>query len=415
MDWLESHLDEDGRLPAPLHDLGSYYKWPLALAGLGRPDLARRVFDVIVSDFMTEDGDFRSGDAKSGDPLYDLIAHTYTWPVVAARILDRPDVGQAGLACLRRRRVAVTGGYLTGYPGQHEDQRQDIVTIAGCGNALLAWGAAVEAAEAGDCLLRILAGQVGPADPFYLYTDGDGRLLTELDVPERLYRIDMRQPAQAYVYLGMSSIFLSRLYLVTGEPRFLAGAQGYFAVNQACGDRVYHGNGIGCCKTGWAAAALYRITGEPPYRAAVERAAVRLLEAQAAEGNWPDPTRSDVLNCDVTGEMIYHLTQYCLELGSYRPAQPLAALRWTTANSWPPAATWPPPSATTVGRPTSPPATTSWAPAAVGGPDGCPARHLPIQQCLYFRPLPQGHGSLRPGLDSRLGSAARAGAAPPSS
>jgi len=316
-DWLEAHLDGSGRLPGKLHDLGSYYKWPLALAGLGRLSLARHVFDLIVSEFLTDEGDFRTGEAKSGDPIYALIADTYTntWPVVAARVLQREDVGRAGLACLRDRRVAETGGYLTGYSGQHGDGRQDIVTIAGCGNAMLAWDAVTEATVAGDCLLRILAEQVGPANPFYLYTDADGRLLTERDIPERLSRIHLDRPDQAYVYLGMSSIFLSRLYLVTGESRFLAGAQGYFAVNEACGDRVYRGTG--CCKTGRAAAALYRLTGERRYRLAVERAADQLLAAQAAEGNWPSPEHSDVLNCDGSGELVYHLTQYCLELGSY--------------------------------------------------------------------------------------------------
>jgi hypothetical protein len=223
-------------------------------------------------------------------------------------------VGEAGRACLRRRRVPDTGGYLTGREGQHEDGRQDIVTIAGCGNALLAWDQVEEAAGAGDCLLRVLALQAGPANPFYLYIDGAGDLITDLDIPERLYRIRLDEPGQAYVYLGMASIFLSRLHLVTGDERFLAGAREYFAVGEACGEAVY--DGIGCCKTGWSAAGLYRSTGEARHREAVHRAAAEILRAQAADGSWPDPERSDVLDCDVTGELVYHLTQYGLELSA---------------------------------------------------------------------------------------------------
>ena len=80
--WFETRLEAGCRLPAARHDLGSYYKWPLALAACGRTELARQVLDVIVDDFMTVDGDFRSGDEKSGDPIYGLIADTYTntWP-----------------------------------------------------------------------------------------------------------------------------------------------------------------------------------------------------------------------------------------------------------------------------------------------------------------------------------------------
>jgi len=314
--WFEARLGADDRLPGRLHDLGSYYKWPLALASLGRLGLARRVLDVLAADFMTVDGDFRTGASKSADPIYGRIADTYTntWPVVAARVLGLDSVGHAGLACLRRRRVEATGGYLTGEPGQHDDGRQDIVTIAGCGNALLAWGAVAEAAAAGDCLLRVLAEQAGPADPFCLYLDGDGRLLAELDLPERLYRIHLQRPDQAYVYLGMAAIFLARLGLVTGQARYRAGAEGYFAVTEACGDRVFRGTG--CCKTGWAAAGLYHLTGDGRYRPAVAAAAAQLLAAQGPAGNWVKPDRSDVLDCDSTGEMVYHLTQYCLELGS---------------------------------------------------------------------------------------------------
>jgi hypothetical protein len=317
VDWLEARLDDTGRLRGALHDLGSYYKWPLFLYALGRFALAEKVLDVIVEDFMTSDGDFRTGADKSADPLYDLIAGTYTntWPIVAARALGRPDVARAALECLRRRRVPETGGFLTGRPGQHPDGRQDIVTIAGCGNAFLAWAKLEEAAAAGDCLLRVLDAQKGPANPFYLYIDRTGRLLRQVDVPERLYRIRLDRAGQVYVYLGMAAVFLARLSAVIGEERFLEGARGYLAVTRACGPAVY--TGIGCCKTGWAAAAVYRLTGEEEYRRSAYRAATEILAAQGSEGGWAAAEGSAILCCDDTGEMGYHLTQYCLELSGF--------------------------------------------------------------------------------------------------
>jgi hypothetical protein len=319
-DWLEERLDGRDRLPAALHDLGSYYKWPLFLWSLARFSLARRLFAVIVEDFMAADGDFRTGAEKSGDPLYGLIADSYTntWPIAAARVLERPEIGAPALRCLRRRQVPATGGFLTGRPGQHADGRQDIVTVAGCGNAFLAWGEAEVAAAAGECLLRVLAAQPGAGNPFYLYIDTEGRLLTGLEIPEGLQRIWLDRPGQAYVYLGMAAVFLVRLFLATGQERFLAGARGYFAVNQACGPQVYQG--IGCCKTGWAASVLYRATGEEEYRQCARRAAEEILAVQRGAGDWATPERSAVLNCDVTGEMGYHLTQYCLELAGGAPA-----------------------------------------------------------------------------------------------
>ncbi|HJP32391.1 MAG TPA: hypothetical protein QGF95_17740 [Candidatus Latescibacteria bacterium] len=315
--WLESQLNGTGRLPAELHDLGSYYKWPLALATLGRLDLAKQLFDTLIDSFLTADGDFRTSAEKSADPLYGQIADTYTntWPLVAAHVLERPDVGEAGLECLRRRHVVETGGYLTGALGQHDDRRQDIVTIAGCGNALLAWGHLDEATTAGDALLSVL-GQQGPVDGlFHLYIDGNGELLRgDLGIPETLARIDPSQPGQAYVYWGMAAVFLARLFVVSGEARFLDGARETFARHDACGDAVY--DGLGCCKTGWAAATLYRITDGPAYQDVVHRAAAELVRIQGADGDWSRPQLTPMLNCDCTGELVYHLSQYTLELAS---------------------------------------------------------------------------------------------------
>ena len=282
--WFETRLEAGCRLPASRHDLGSYYKWPLALAACGRTELARQVLDVIVDDFMTVDGDFRNV--------------------------------EAGLEWLRRRHAPLTGGYLTGAPGQHADGRQDIVTIAGCGNAFLACGHSREAIDAGVCLLNILAAQEGPAAPFCFYIDRDGKTLEEMDLPDRLIRIHLDGVDQSYVYLGMAAIFLARLYMVVEERRFLDGARGYFAVNRACGERALRGTG--CCKTGWAAAALFRITGEREYLGVARQAAEEIVAAQRPEGDWAEVGRSDILECDAAGELCYHLCQYCLELASYR-------------------------------------------------------------------------------------------------
>ena len=316
VDWFEARVDEAGRLKGELHDLGSYYKWPLFLSTLGRFELAQTVLQTIVDDFMTDQGDFRSGTDKSSDPLYGLISDSYTntWPIVAARVLERPDIARPALECLRARQVETTGGFLTGIADQHADRRQDIVTIAGCGNAFLAWGELAEAVAAGQCLIRVLEMQEGPANPFHLYIDGDGKLLTPLDIPEKLAFIRLDQPEQVYVYLGMAAVFMARLFAVTGEQRFLAGAQGYFAVNQACGEVVYRGTG--CCKTGWAAATLFRLTGQQEYRHSAQRAAAELLAVQEEDGSWQVPNGSAMLNCDATGELGYHLVQYCMELAA---------------------------------------------------------------------------------------------------
>lgn len=314
-DWFAAQLTPEGQLPPGLHDLGSYYKWPLFLHALGRGELARAVYDRCIVDFFTVERDFRTGEAKSADPIYGLIADSYTntWLIAAARVFDRPEVGRLALNCLRRRQVPRTGGFLTGRPGDHPDQRQDIVTIAGCGNAFLAWGELAEAVQAGDCLLRVLAAQQD-APEFWFYIDGEGRPLRNLDLPLRLQVLKPALPGAAYVYPGMTALFLARLYLVNGQERFLEGARDYFALQEQYGEAVYQG--FGCCKTGWCAALLARITGEVRYRRCVHRAAASILSVQGLAGDWPVAGGSPILSCDVTGEMGYHLTHYALELAA---------------------------------------------------------------------------------------------------
>ena len=83
--WFARRRQADGRLPEPLHDLGSYYKWPLALISLGRVDEAGDVLDMVLDDFADAEGDLRSGAQKSSDPIYGRIADSYTntWPIAA--------------------------------------------------------------------------------------------------------------------------------------------------------------------------------------------------------------------------------------------------------------------------------------------------------------------------------------------
>jgi hypothetical protein len=77
--------------------------------------------------------------------------------------------------------------------------------------------------------------------------------------------------------------------------------------------------GIGCCKTGWSAAALFRLTGATAYAEAVHRAAGEIVGLQQEDGGWTLPM-SPILTCDCVGEMAYHLTHYVLELTCPPPA-----------------------------------------------------------------------------------------------
>ena len=86
-------------------------------------------------------GGFQDLDVNMREVSY--ITYTNTWPIVAARVLDRPNTGRPTLEGLRDRRVEKTGGFLINFATQHADRRQDIVTISGLRQCLSGTGRTV--------------------------------------------------------------------------------------------------------------------------------------------------------------------------------------------------------------------------------------------------------------------------------
>lgn len=108
------------------------------------------------------------------------------------------------------------------------------------------------------------------------------------EVPEghdpRWYAIVRRSTEQHYYNLGVALIFLSHLYRLTGERRFLDGALAYYSFFESCAsDRL---RSVSSGKVMYGLTWLYLVTGDRRYLEEARTAADYLVEAQGSEGYW---------------------------------------------------------------------------------------------------------------------------------
>jgi hypothetical protein len=85
--------------------------------------------------------------------------------------------------------------------------------------------------------------------------------------------------------IGAGALFLARHFEETGEDEDLDAAIELHDVVVALGDDVWQPENL---FVGWAAAVLYRVTGEEAFLATVERMADIMCETQQPDGTWAD-------------------------------------------------------------------------------------------------------------------------------
>jgi hypothetical protein len=143
----------------------------------------------------------------------------------------------------------------------------------------------------------------------------DGRLVT----PERALDgnapcVDATQTQQAYYCPGIACLFLARLFLATGAPVYLAGAQRLFEISLGFAEDRYAYPTAG--KSAVGAATLYTITDDGRAGQAASEFAEYLVGQQDAEGWWANPHDQGLLTrLDHTAEFVIWLSEIAALLG----------------------------------------------------------------------------------------------------
>jgi hypothetical protein len=143
----------------------------------------------------------------------------------------------------------------------------------------------------------------------------EGRLATEEQPIEGSAPfVDAAQTQQPYYCPGIACLFLARLYLATGESRWLTGAQQLFDISLTFAEDRYAYPAAG--KSAVGAAVLYAITGDERARAAALEYGDYVLAVQDSEGWWANPHDQGLLTrLDHTAELIIWLGEIATTIG----------------------------------------------------------------------------------------------------
>lgn len=260
------------------------YKSPWALISSGYSYEANLLLDAIKINLQVEPGQFHMG-----DDFYEVLrSSTYrnVFILIASLLNGRFDI-------INSAAVKNFSGYqhpqLGAFYGEQYFHPAVYLNTNHTGMAglfCLYSGLTEMAVRAGDFIVNHLIAQPSISTEFYIHTDTFGKLiLNDDDENNTWFRIDYTQTSGHYWAFGTGAMFLSKLYLWTGEKKYLDTAKSLIRISQKLrsGYESWPSSG----KVAWGAASLYSITHELEYKEIAERICNKcFLEAQQKNGSW---------------------------------------------------------------------------------------------------------------------------------
>ena len=279
--WIVGRQQPDGSLFDVEAGVGGYYKVPYALGIAGFATEAVQLLRWVRTHHFTPDGDFRGPSRKATFDFHDdWPTYANSWLVQGAHRLGQFDLSFGGAKFLLSYQTP-SGGFRAFDAGK---AFVDCMSTSWAGAAELTVGRLESAAQAAECLERLVAQQPDP-ERFYFRMATDGELITEVpDGGDLGYYVDAQRSEQIYFHPGIAMIFLCQWHLATGNTGSLDAARTIFDFTQRCQDDVYCFPPSG--KLGLGCALLGSITGEPKPREAARAVADYLVRTQHEDGYW---------------------------------------------------------------------------------------------------------------------------------
>jgi hypothetical protein len=283
-------------------DLQSHYKGPCFWAAVGDMKMAGVYRKLMAERFLRADGDFRTAPDVKGFlsfPCTTVNQYLYPngWITTGLLKMGAYDLARQALKFILKFQDPQHGGFYYAFDpttGTIDKSLMDSSSTSSAGIALLACGRLTEAVRAGDFILRLLELQPEPETYYFSCMKADGTLHTDVMGNEDQWDANSRKQKclsakhdgfnELTWLVGKPTKFLTRLYTATGEAKYLEGAKKCFWFFHKLQERAWIN--YASCKTMWAGAELYRITGEQAYA----DTAVRLLDfycrTQSPSGCW---------------------------------------------------------------------------------------------------------------------------------
>ena len=296
--WVYQNLDELLRRK----DIQGYYKAPYAWAAAGDMQMAGIYRRTIAERFLRSDGDFRAAeDAKGFYEFACTVENQYIYPngwlISGFQRLGAYDIVQKALRFILDFQDPTHGGFYKSFDPRTktiDKNLMDSSSTSSAGMAFLTCGQIAQARRAGDFILRVLELQPEPEKYFFSCMRLDGALHRDVFDSEDQWDPEGRKQkclsaeadgaAELTWLIGKPTKFLTRLYTATGDTRYLDGARTAFDFFHKLHENAW--TNYASCKTMWAGAELYRLTGEEHFAQTALRILDFYCESQSASGSW---------------------------------------------------------------------------------------------------------------------------------
>ena len=283
-------------------DLQAHYKAPYFWASVGDMKMAGVYRKLMAERFLRADGDFRTAEDVKGFVSFPCTTvNQYIYPngwITAGMIKSGAyDIARKAAAFFLRFQDPRHGGFYYAFDPktqQIDTRLMDSSSTSSAGIACLACGRLAEAKRAGDFVLRLLELQPEPDTYYFSCMKPDGTPHTDVMGLEDQWDASSRKQKclstkhdghnELTWLIGKPTKFLTRLYTATGEEKYLEGAKRCFFFFDKLHPNAW--TNYASCKTMWAGAELYRITGEKVFAETATRLLDFYCQTQRPSGCW---------------------------------------------------------------------------------------------------------------------------------
>ena len=283
-------------------DIQVHYKAPYFWACIGDMEKAGIYCDLIEKKYLRKDGDFRTEDDFKGFsefPCTVLNQYIYPngWIVSGMQRLGRLDIARKGIEFILRFQDPKYGGFYYSFDATNKvinKKLMDSSSTSSAGMACLMCGYMENAILAGQFIISLIDKQPDFEKCFYSCMKNDGTLFTELEETDDPWEPNGRKQkclstehdgaTELTWLIGKPTKFLTRLYLATGNKIYLEYANKAFEFFHRLNDNAW--TNYASCKTMWAGAELYRLTGMKKYKDTALRILDFYSETQCDSGAW---------------------------------------------------------------------------------------------------------------------------------
>ncbi len=283
-------------------DIQAHYKAPYFWACIGDMSMAGEHRRHIAEKFLRADGDFRAAEDGKGFYVFPCtVRNQYIYPngwlISGMQKLGAYDVVNKALPFILRFQDPKHGGFYFSFDAKEKQidrALMDSSSTSSAGMACLMCGRIDEAKRAGDFVLALLRLQPDFDNYFYSCMTPDGALHTDVFGSENAWDPNGRKQKclsarddghnELTWLIGKPTKFLARLYTATKERKYLEGAKQVFFFFHKLHKNAW--TNYASCKTMWAGAELYRVTGESVFAETAVRILDFYADTQSSSGSW---------------------------------------------------------------------------------------------------------------------------------